>query len=142
MSMKQNERNTFDWLEIAQKLQTITQAGLEYGHNQFDVDRYEQLRNISIDIMEHYTEFDREEIRRLFTSEKGYPTPKVDIRAAIFQDNKILMVKEKMDGHWALPGGWADQDLTIRENLIKEAMEEAGAKIKPLQVLAIQDRKN
>ena len=134
-------KNTFDWLEIAKKLQAIAQAGLEFGHSEFDIDRYEQLRQISIDILDHHTSYDATQIREFFATDKGYPTPKVDVRAAIFQDDKILMVREKCDGRWSLPGGWADQHLTIKENLIKEAGEEAGVDIEPQKILAIFDRK-
>ena len=80
------------------------------------------------------------EIKNLFAGETGYQTPKIDIRAAVFHENKILMVKEKLDNRWSLPGGWADIDLSLKENLIKEAMEEAGAKIIPERILAVYDR--
>ena len=128
------------WLEIAKKLQSIAQAGLEYSKDKYDLERFEEIRKLSIDIMENYTDMEREKIKNLFAGETGYQTPKIDIRAAIFHENKILMVKEKLDNKWSLPGGWADIDLSIRENLIKEAMEEAGAKIIPERILAVYDR--
>ena len=128
------------WLEIAKKLQSIAQAGLEYSKDKYDLERFEEIRKISIDIMEGYTDMEREKIRNLFAGETGYQTPKIDIRAAIFHENKILMVREKLDNRWSLPGGWADIDLSLKENLIKEAMEEAGAKIIPERILAVYDR--
>ncbi len=130
-----------NWLEIAARLQAIAQAGLEYGHSEFDRDRYSQLRQISVDIVARYTGDEMERITDLFASDTGYPTPKVDVRAAIFNDNRILLVHERLDGHWSLPGGWADQHLTIRQNLIKESKEEAGVDVIPVKILGIYDRK-
>ena len=128
------------WLEVAKKLQSIAQAGLEYSKDKYDIERFQEIREISIDILENHTDMERERIKDLFACETGYQTPKIDIRAAIFREDEILLVKEKLDGKWSLPGGWADIDLSIRENLVKEAMEEAGAKIIPLRILAIYDR--
>ncbi len=129
------------WLEIASRLQAIAQAGLEFGHSEYDRERYAQLRQISIDIIKDHTEYEEEMIRELFASETGYPTPKVDVRAAIFRGDSILLVKEKVDGKWSLPGGWADQHLTIKENLVKESMEEAGVEVIPRKILGIFDRR-
>ena len=128
------------WLEIAKKLQSISQAGLEYSKDKYDIERFQEIREISMDIMENHTDMEREIIRNLFAGETGYQTPKIDVRAAIFNEGKILLVREKLDGKWSLPGGWADIDLSIKENLMKEAKEEAGAKIIPLRILAIYDR--
>ena len=128
------------WLDIAKKLQSIAQAGLEYSKDKYDLERFEEIRKVSIDIMECYTDIEREKIKNLFAGETGYQTPKIDIRAAVFHENKILMVKEKLDNRWSLPGGWADIDLSLKENLVKEAMEEAGAKIIPERILAVYDR--
>ena len=133
--------NSYQWLEIAKKLQSIAQAGLEYSHSQFDRDRYDQIRKISIEILENYTHIEKEKITELFASDIGYPTPKVDVRAAVFHNDRILLVKEKLDGKWSLPGGWADQHLTLSKNLIKETKEEAGLDVKPKKVLAILDRR-
>ena len=79
-------------------------------------------------------------VKDLFCNEKGYQTPKVDVRAAIFKDEKILLVKESLDGTWSLPGGWADIGLSVKENVIKESFEEAGVKVEPERIIAIQDR--
>jgi ADP-ribose pyrophosphatase YjhB (NUDIX family) len=131
----------FQWLDIAIRLQAIAQAGLEYYHNDFDRDRYEQIRMISAEIIENHSQFSKEKINDIFKVQTGYPTPKVDVRAVIFNLDKILLVKEKLDGKWSMPGGWADQHLNISENLIKESKEEAGVDVKPEKVLALFDRK-
>jgi ADP-ribose pyrophosphatase YjhB (NUDIX family) len=125
------------WLEWAINLQSIAQAGLTYGESQYDIDRYIQIRNISVEIMHEYTGVSHEKIRDLFASETGYQTPKVDIRASVFKDNKILMVREKTDGGWSLPGGWADVNTTVRESAARECLEEAGAYVKPRRIIAI-----
>ncbi len=133
-------KNTYPWLDTARKLQAIAQTGLEYCENEFDRDRYRQIREISLEIMEKLTEYELSEIVPFFSSADGYPTPKVDVRAAIFREDTILMVREKMDGRWSLPGGWADQHLSLRENVIKESKEEAGVDVEPVSIVAIHDR--
>ena len=134
--------STPEWIRIAKKLQSIAQAGIEYSKDKYDIERFEEIRSISIDIISQHTEYSTEKIKNLFANESGYQTPKIDVRAAIFQDNKILLIKEKLDNNWALPGGWADVDCSLRENLIKEAKEEAGAEIIPNRIIAILDRKH
>ena len=125
------------WLFWASELQSIAQAGLTFCENNYDRDRYEKIRNIVIEILHEYTETDHKKIRELFASETGYQTPKVYIRASVFKDNKILMVKEKVDGAWALPGGWADVNSSVSESAIRECNEEAGALVKPKRIVAI-----
>jgi ADP-ribose pyrophosphatase YjhB (NUDIX family) len=126
------------WLNWASRLQSIAQAGLTFGENQYDIDRYQQIRDISIEILHEYTDMDHKKIRNLFASESGYQTPKVDIRSAVFKDNTILMVHEKIDGRWSLPGGWADVNTSVSEAAVKECNEEAGAIVRPHRILAIQ----
>ena len=125
------------WLQWATKLQSIAQAGLTFGADTYDLDRYEQIRNIAIDILHEYTDMDHKKIRELFASETGYQTPKVDIRSAVFKDEKILMVREKVDGRWSLPGGWADVNTSVSESAVRECIEEAGAIVKPKRIIAI-----
>jgi ADP-ribose pyrophosphatase YjhB (NUDIX family) len=125
------------WLKWATELQSIAQAGLAYCADKYDLDRYEQIRSISIDILHEYTDIDHYKIRDLFASESGYQTPKVDIRASVFKGDKILMVKEKTDGAWSLPGGWADVNTSVGQSAIRECLEEAGAIVKPKRIIAI-----
>jgi ADP-ribose pyrophosphatase YjhB (NUDIX family) len=129
------------WLFWAKQLQSIAQAGIEFTNDPYDRERYETIRTLSIEIMHEYTQIDKKRLVDLFANESGYQTPKVDARAAIFNaDNEILMVKEKIDKRWSLPGGWADIELSLYENIIKESFEEAGAEIKPKRIIAIFDR--
>jgi ADP-ribose pyrophosphatase YjhB (NUDIX family) len=87
--------------------------------------------------MHEYTDMDHNKIRDLFASETGYQTPKVDVRAAVFSYDKILLVNEKIDGKWSLPGGWADVNSSVSESAVRECLEEAGAVVKPKRVVAI-----
>lgn len=125
------------WLEWAARLQSIAQAGLTFGENQYDIDRYQDIRNLSIEILQEYTDISHEKLRDLFASETGYQTPKVDIRSAVFKDDKILLVKEKVDGAWSLPGGWADVNTSVSESAVRECLEEAGAYVRPKRIIAV-----
>ncbi len=125
------------WLKWASELQSIAQAGLTFGADRYDLDRYEKIRNIVVEILHEYTDIDHKKVRELFASETGYQTPKVDIRASVFKDDKILMIKEKVDGAWALPGGWADVNTSVSESAVRECLEEAGAMVKPKRIIAI-----
>jgi len=126
------------WLEWATKLQSIAQAGLTFSENSYDLDRYEKLRELSVEIMHEYTWVSHERLTELFAGETGYQTPKMDIRSAVFKDEKILLVKEKVDGAWSLPGGWADVNSTPSESAVRECLEEAGAIVKPKRIIAMQ----
>ncbi|MGG0720527.1 NUDIX hydrolase [Robertmurraya massiliosenegalensis] len=129
------------WLEWAKQLQAIAQAGLTYSKDVYDVERFEMIREMSIEIISQYTEVDKRLIRDLFANETGYATPKVDIRAVIFRDQKILLVKEKSDGAWALPGGWGDIGLSPSEVAVKEVKEEAGFDVRAVKFLGVLDKK-
>lgn len=127
------------WLEWAIELQSLAQAGLTYGKDIFDRERYERIREISAEIMAYKTDISVQKVKDLFCNETGYQTPKLDTRAAIFQNGKILLVKEN-SGKWSLPGGWVDVNVSVKENTIKEVKEEAGLDVTADKVIAIQDR--
>lgn len=129
------------WLEWAKKIQALSQAGLEYSKDIYDLERFRELRNISGEIMMEYTKTkDFQTIEQLFLNESGYQTPKVDMRGVVFEDGKILLVKETHDGLWSLPGGWADIGLTPAENVVKEIKEETGLETKARQIIAVWNR--
>lgn len=129
----------YKWLEWAQRIQAISQAGLTFSNNEYDKERYEELRSISAEIVEEYTDHEMKTIKELFTDETGYPTPKVDVRGVLFHDNKILLVREKNDDKWSLPGGFCEVGLSAKENVVKEIIEEAGFNVKPTKLLALFD---
>ena len=127
------------WLAWAVELQSLAQAGLTYGKDGFDLERYARIREISAEILAHMTGLPVEKVTGLFCNETGYQTPKLDTRAAVFQDGKILLVRER-DGRWALPGGWCDVNVSVGENTVKGVKEEAGLDVIPWRIIAVQDR--
>ena len=127
------------WLDWVIELQSLAQAGLTYGKDVYDKERYTRIREISAEMMSYITDVPLEKVKDLFCDEAGYQTPKIDTRAAIFQDDKILLVQEN-NGTWALPGGWCDVNVSVAENTIKEAREEAGLDVVVTDVIAVQDR--
>lgn len=129
------------WLEWAKELQAIAQAGLTYSTDVFDRERFEMIRDMSVEMMAYQTHEKQSVIRDLFANEVGYATPKVDVRAVIFKNDCILLVKEKADGKWSLPGGWGDIGLTPSEVAVKEVREEAGFDVKAHKLLAVFDKK-
>ncbi|WP_053368032.1 NUDIX hydrolase [Bacillus sp. FJAT-27245] len=129
------------WLDWSKQLQSIAQAGLAYSKDVYDLERFEEIRKISVEIMSQYTGLDKQIIADLFANETGYATPKVDIRAVVFRENKILMVRENTDGGWSLPGGWADIGLTPSEVAVKEVKEESGFDVKAVNLIGVLDKK-
>ena len=131
--------NNEKWLQWAMELQSLAQAGLTYGRDLYDKERYERIREISAEIMSQMSDIPTETVKTLFCNETGYQTPKIDTRAAIFKDGKILLVHES-NGKWSLPGGWCDVNVSVAENTIKEVKEESGLDVVVKSVIAIQDR--
>ena len=127
------------WLQWAIELQSLAQAGLTYGKDVYDKERYERIREISAEIISHMSDIPTETVKNLFCNETGYQTPKIDTRAAIFKDDKILLVCEN-NGNWSLPGGWCDVNVSVGENAVKEVKEEAGLDVVAESIIAVQDR--
>lgn len=128
------------WLDWAQELQALAQAGLYYSKDIYDIERFQRIREIAAEMLVSPSGLPVERIRNLFCNETGYQTPKLDSRAAVFQNDKILLVQEK-DRLWSLPGGWVDVNLSAGENVVKEVKEEAGLDVRAEFVIAVQDRK-
>ena len=128
-----------DWLLVARELQGIAQTGLTYTENGFDRQRFERIREIAARIMSQGSGTEAEKILDLFRGETGYPTPKVDVRAAAFVDGKVLMVREAGDGLWTLPGGWADLNQSAAECAVRELREESGFDGRALKLAAVWD---
>lgn len=128
------------WLDISVELQALAQAGLEYSKDKYDIERFERIRELSAEMLSVCSELPKEKVDSLFCCEKGYKTPKIDTRAAIIENSKVLLVKEN-DGLWSLPGGWCDENKSTAENTAKESFEEAGLNVKVKTLVALQDRK-
>ena len=126
------------WIDFAIRIQSIAQAGLQYGKDKYDKERYEELRKISAEMISAKTDIPIDKVYHIFCNETGYQTPKVDTRAAVFVDGKILLVHEH-NGTWALPGGWCDVDQSIASNTVKEVKEETGLNVFVEKLIAVQD---
>lgn len=127
-------------IDMAVELQSLAQAGLAYSKDKYDIERFKRIREISAEILKEKSEFSLNKVKDLFCSETGYATPKLDTRAAIFKDDKILLVREKESNKWSMPGGWVDVNQSIRSNTIKEVKEEAGLCVTAERIIALQDR--
>jgi ADP-ribose pyrophosphatase YjhB (NUDIX family) len=129
------------WIEWAKELQAISQTGLHYATCQFDQQRYQRLKEVSAEILATHSNISVEQFLEFNAVEFGYATPKVDVRGVVFQDSKILLVRETADnGRWTLPGGWADVNETPAESVMREVFEESGFKTKVIKLLAVYDR--
>lgn len=127
-------------LSLAQKIRALAQNGLHYSLSPYDTERYTELKEISDELTALVSGLDKELIRSLFLPQKEYITPKVDIRAVVFNaKEEILLVKEKADGAWSLPGGWADVGYTPSEVAVKEVKEETGLDVRAERLLAVMD---
>ncbi|MBP1757702.1 MAG: ADP-ribose pyrophosphatase [Firmicutes bacterium] len=127
-------------VQWAVELQSIAQAGLAYSKNPYDLERFERVREIAAEIMSEKTGVSLDRVTDIFCSEKGFQTPKLDTRAAIFKDDKILLVKETLTDTWSMPGGWVDVDQSIASNTVKEVKEEAGLDVVADRLVAMLDR--
>jgi ADP-ribose pyrophosphatase YjhB (NUDIX family) len=128
------------WIEWARQLQTIAQTGLSYPKSPYDVERYEAIREIAAEMMAAQTNVELGDVRSLFANEIGHTTPKVDVRGVVFRDDAILLVRERSDGCWTLPGGWADVGETPGDATVREIFEESGYRTRVVKVLALYDR--
>lgn len=129
------------WLMWSQRIQAIAQTGLTYSQDVFDRDRYKQLQSIASEMISLQTPFDRQDVEHILSLESGYPTPKVDVRAVIFDDiGRLLMAREMSDGGWSMPGGWADIGDSVSEAAVRETYEETGYRVRPIKLLGLLDR--
>jgi ADP-ribose pyrophosphatase YjhB (NUDIX family) len=128
-------------LEYAKRIEALSQIGLTYSPNPYDLERYTELKEISFKLMALVTQLSVEKLQIHFDDKKEYITPKVDVRAVVFNEaNEILLVKESADGHWSLPGGWADIGYSPREVAVKEVREETGLAVRSTRLLAVLDK--
>ncbi len=124
----------------AREIQAIAQTGLSYAPDHFDVERYERLSEIAAEMMAAGDEFLIAPLQSLFAAEVGHATPKIDVRATVFRDDTILLVREVEDGLWTLPGGWVDPGESPSEAAARETLEESGYHVTARRLLALYDR--
>jgi ADP-ribose pyrophosphatase YjhB (NUDIX family) len=126
------------WFEWSRRIQAIAQTGLTYGEGPYDLERYQELRQVAIEIMAAHTSQSHEELTRIFDMEQGYPTPKVGVQGVVFDtQGQLLFVREAAQGLWSLPGGWADVGESPSEVAAREVLEESGYVVKPVKLLAV-----
>lgn len=128
------------WLRWARELQALAQTGLHFTTSDYDRERYQRISEIAAEIFARQGDIDGSKIRTIFEAQSGYATPKVDVRAAVFRDGKILLVQERSDGLWTLPGGWADVNDSPSEAVEKEVLQESGFNVRTERLLAVLDR--
>ncbi len=129
-----------DWLVWGRNLLSISQNGLTFTKDPFDRERFEAIGKIAKEMLSVHTNTPLERLDGMFFGEKGYATPKIDVRGALFQDDKILLVREIADGLWTLPGGWSDVGDTPSESVEKEILEESGFIAATRKLVAVYDR--
>lgn len=130
-----------NWLRWAKELHALAQSGLTYSENHFDLDRYRRIREVAAEIMASGGAIGADDMLEVWRLEEGYATPKVDVRAVVFNEQRrVLLVQEKSDGLWTLPGGWADPNDSPKDVAAREVREEACVEVRPVRLLALLDR--
>ncbi|GAB4243732.1 MAG: NUDIX hydrolase [Acidobacteriota bacterium] len=127
------------WLQWAQEIQALAQTGLHYCQTEYDRQRYRRLMEIAAEMAAAYGQGDCEVALRLFLEQPGYATPKVDVRGAVIEEGRILLVQERSDERWCLPGGWADVGETPAEMVVREVEEESGLRVRPVRLVGVYD---
>ena len=127
------------WLRWAREIQSLSQTGLTYASKDYDTQRYRRLMEVSAEIVQNHTNLNKEQLTDNFLAQPGYATPKIDVRGAVIRDGKILLVQERLDKHWCMPGGWADVGELPSQSIMREIREESGFEAVPKKVIGIYD---
>ena len=127
------------WLQWAREIYSLSQSGLTYSENEYDRERYRRLQEITAEIIASQAEVSKEGALESFSMQAGYITPKIDVRGAVIQENKILLIQERADGKWAMPGGWADLGNAPASVAEREVWEESGFRVEAEKVVAVID---
>lgn len=127
------------WLHWAREIFSLSQSGITYSGNQYDIERYKRLQEITAEIIESQSETAKESALDSFSMQAGYITPKIDVRGAVIRAGKVLLIQERADEHWALPGGWADLGDSPASMVEREVWEESGFRVQAEKVVAVID---
>ena len=127
------------WLLWAREIQSLCQTGLAYSASEYETGRYKRLLEIAAEMVETYTGLDQDRLINNFSAQPGYATAKIDVRGAIIKDEKILLVQERKDHHWAMPGGWADVGEVPSDMVAREVVEESGFVVEPKKIIGVYD---
>ena len=131
--------DTPNWFDWAREIFSLSQAGITYSGNEYDISRYKRLQEISAEMLASQAEMPKEAILQSFSMQTGYATPKIDVRGAVIQDGKILLVREKADGRWAMPGGWGDIGDAPAAMVAREVWEESGFTVSVDKLVGVYD---
>ena len=134
-----DEDTTPRWLELAREIQALSQTGLFFAENEFARERHKRLGEIAAEMVSDHSSLEINELVNIFVSQTGYATPRVDVRAAVFRDEKLLLVRERIDEGWTMPGGWADVGDIPSGAAEREVREEAGFLVKARKVIGVYD---
>jgi len=128
-------------LELARRLHALARTGLHFCRNEYDRERYEEIERIAADLLAGPSLADRDALLALWRTETGYVTPKIEVRGAVFQEGRVLLVRESADGQWTLPGGWADVNESPSQAVEKEIEQESGFRARAVKLAALYDRR-
>ena len=137
--MNSSNDNLPRWLEWAREIQALAQTGLHYAPDDYHRDRYRRLMEIAAEITAEHTGLARKDLEIAFLAARGYATPKIDVRGAVFRGGKILLVRERIDGGWCMPGGWADVGDAPSAMVEREVMEESGLRVRAARIVGVFD---
>jgi len=129
------------WLIHLRRIQAEAQTGLEYARDAYDLERYARIRDTAVALVADLGAIQPGEVQAVFANDAGYATPKIDVRAAVVRAGRILLVRERADGRWTLPGGWADIDDAPSIAVTREVREEAGLEVRVRKLAALYDRR-
>lgn len=139
-STQKEQFDTYRLVDWARKVQALAQTGIAYTKDPYDTERYQSLRQIAAEILRASAGNISTDLVEAFTEEHGYATPKIDVRAAVFADDRVLLVRERSDGKWTLPGGWADVGESPGTAVVREVYEESGYRVTARKLAAVYDR--
>ena len=128
-----------NWLSWAREIQALAQTGRHYAENNYQRERFVRLTEIAAEMMSQHTGIELDSVLNLYLSQRGYATPRVDVRGAVFKGSKLLLVRERQDGGWTMPGGWADVGDVPSQAAEREVLEEAGFRVRAKQVIGVYD---
>ena len=127
-------------LDHARRLLALAQSGLHFTHEEYDRERYREIVDIALAILAGESSHSAQMLHQTWFVEDGYATPKMDVRGAIFNEDRVLLVRERLDGKWTLPGGWADVNDSPSHAVEKEIEQESGYTARAMKLAALYDR--
>lgn len=130
------------WLEWSREIQALAQTGLHYAPDDYHRDRYRRLIDIAAEIAAQHSGLPEKDLAGMFTAARGYATPKVSVRGAVFRGGKLLLVRERTDGGWCMPGGWADVGDSPSAMVEREVLEESGLRVRAARLVGVYDKNN